>query len=521
MSSLALLRRAAPCRAKFPIPARKYASEAANVDVPKPSAFGQPLFQSHPHLVQDTELTPGFSAQEYETRRHNLMNSLPDSSIVVSIAGTVKYMSGQIFYKFRQASDFRYLTGFDEPNSAVILEKTSSSRGYRMTLFSAGKDSAKEKWDGARWTAHAFHGINLMKNDFRTSFSEARHLFQADDARSIDHFASHLRSALSSYSNVFVDLPNHTHKSSKLTSKSILNFLSLPLVPRTEYDSIVEALSGSRHKPLAPKIAQLRAIKSEAELRTMRQAADISGRAHAKTMRFARPGLSEAALAAHFEYLCSLAGSERPAYVPVVASGANALIIHYTSNNHLIRENEILLIDAGCEYNGYASDITRSFPASGTFSSPQRDIYAAVLSVQKKLIELCTESSGLGIHQLHLKTCILLCQELKQIGIDVQAKDLDLLFPHYVSHPIGLDLHESSHFDRTGSLKAGMVITVEPGIYVPPSPQFPKHFHNIGIRIEDEVVVGKKHPVVLSVAAPKEIADVEGACQGLLGLEPF
>ncbi|KAJ7122944.1 peptidase M24 [Mycena epipterygia] len=500
--------------------ARRYATEAANTAVLKPSAFGQPLFQSHPHLVQNTELTPGFSAQEYETRRRNLMNSLPDSSIVVSIAGTVKYMSGQIFYKFRQASDFWYLTGFGEPNSAVILEKTSTSRGYRMTLFSAGKDSAKEKWDGAR-----------------TGFADAGTIFQADEARSIDHFSSHLRSVLSTYSNVFVDVPpTYTRKSSKFSTKSIMKYLTPPLTSRTDYDSIVEALSSSQRKPLAPKIAQLRAIKSEAEIRVMREAADISGRAHAKTMRFARPGLSEGALGAHFEYLCSLAGSQRPAYVPVVASGqvfysalfssksdaANALIIHYTSNDHLIGENEVLLIDAGCEYNGYASDITRSFPASGTFTPAQRDLYAAVLSAQKALVAFCTESSGLGIHQIHMQTCMLLRQELKQIGMNVQGSDLEqVLFPHYVAHPIGLDLHESSHFDRFGSLKAGMVITIEPGIYVPPSPSFPKHFHNIGIRIEDEVLVGKEHPVVLSVSAPKEIADVEGACQGLLGLEPF
>ncbi|KAJ7762729.1 peptidase M24 [Mycena maculata] len=518
-----LLRRARCSRARI---TRRYATVAA--EVLKPSAFGQPLFQSHPHLVRDAELTPGFTAQEYETRRRNLMDSLPDSSIVVAVAGVVKYMSGQIFYKFRQASDFWYLTGFDEPNAAVILEKTSTSRGYRMTLFSAGKDSAKEKWDGAR-----------------TGLNEAAAIFRADDARSIDHFASHLRSVLSIYSNVFVDVPpSHAPKpakSSRFSSKAILNYLSPPLTPRTEYDSVVDALSSSARKPLSPKIAQLRAIKSEAELRVMRQAADISGRAHAKTMRFARPGLSEAALAAHFEYLCSLAGSQRPAYVPVVASGANALIIHYTSNNHLTRENEVLLMDAGCEYNGYASDITRSFPVSGTFTPPQRALYAAVLSAQKALVALCTEAAGLGVHAIHAQACALLRAELRQVGLDVQRDDLErVLFPHYVAHQIGLDLHESTHLDRSARLKAGMVITIEPGkplplsqrsiffqlslsagIYVPPSPSFPKHFHNIGIRIEDEVVVGKEHPVVLSVAAPKEIADVEGACQGLLGLEAF
>ncbi|KAF8211671.1 peptidase M24 [Mycena galopus ATCC 62051] len=504
-----IFRRASNSSCRTMLVSRRYATEAAHAEaiVLKPSALGQPLSQSHPHLVQSTDLTPGFSAQEYETRRRNLMESLPDSSIVVSVAGTIKYMSGQIFYKFRQASDFWYLTGFDEPNSAVILEKTSTSRGYRMTLFCAGKDSAKEKWDGAR-----------------TSFNEAATFFQADEARSIDNFSSHLRSVLSTTSNVFVDIPpaSRTPKSSKFTTKSILNYLSPSVTPRTEYDSIVEAISNSRRKPLAPKIAPLRAIKSEAELHMMRQAADISGRAHAKTMRFARPGLSEGALAAHFEYLSALAGSQRPAYVPVVASGGNALIIHYTSNNHLLRDGEVLLIDAGCEYNGYASDITRAFPVSGTFTPPQRDLYAAVLSAQKALIGFCTEKSGLSMQQIHTSSCTLLREELKQIGIDVRANDLEqVLFPHYVSHPIGLDLHESSHFDRYARLKAGMVITIEPGIYVPPSASFPKHFHNIGVRIEDEVVIGKEQPTVLSVAAPKEIADVEGACQGLLGFEAF
>ncbi|KAJ7067901.1 peptidase M24 [Mycena amicta] len=485
-------RQFAPCRRWPKQNHREYASSVAS----KPSTYGQPLFQSHPHLVASNELTPGFRAMEYETRRRNLMNSLPDSSVVVSTAGTVKYMSGQIFYKFRQASDFWYLTGFAEPDSAVILEKNSSSRGYRMTLFSAGRDSAKEKWDGAR-----------------TSFHEARSLFEADDARSIDHFPGHLRSVLSSYSNVFVDTPAGDYrKRSKPGYKSILQYLSSSAASWNESDSVVDALASSRRKPLSPKIARLRAVKSDAELNMMRAAATISCRAHTATMEFTRPGVSESALAAHFEYVCALAGSQRPAYVPVVASGPNALIIHYTSNNHLIQENELVLIDAGCEFNGYASDITRTFPASGKFTAPQRDLYAAVLSVQKALVQLCTESSGLGMHQIHLRTCVLLRQELKQVGIDVQGNDIDLLFPHYVSHPIGLDLHESTHFDRLAGLRSGMVITIEPGIYVPPTAQFPKHFHNIGIRIEDEVLVGKDVPEVLSSDAAKEIDMVEASC---------
>ncbi|KAF8826330.1 hypothetical protein HHX47_DHR5000337 [Lentinula edodes] len=396
------------------------------------------------------------------------MNRLPDNSLVVSLAGTIKYMSGKIFYKFRQASDFWYLTGFEEPDSAVVLEKNHSARGYRMTLFSSGSDSNKEQWDGAN-----------------TTFADARRVFQVDDARHIDDFPSHLRSVVHQYSNVYVDLPSsRTRRTSKATTKSLLKYLS----GRSEADLVVESLGKSRPKPLAPEVGRLRAIKSASEQKLMRMAADISGRAHAKTMRFTRPGLSEAALAAHFDYLCSLSGAQRLAYVPVVASGPNALIIHYTHNNQLISQEELILVDAGCEYNGYASDITRTYPANGTFTPPQRDLYSAVLSAQKALVALCHEGSNLTLHELHRKSCELLRQELLQLGFHLHPGDLERLYPHFISHPIGIDLHESDNFSRSGSLKAGMVVTVEPGIYVPPSPAFPKHYHNLGIRIENEKI---------------------------------
>jgi len=182
----------------------------------------------------------------------------------------------------------------------------------------------------------------------------------------------------------------------------------------------------------------------------------------------------------------------------------------------------MVLLDAGCEYNGYASDITRTYPSTGRFTPAQAELYTALLSAQKALCKLCNESSGFSLHDLHRKSCQLLKTELNQVGFGLQTGDLErVLYPHFLSHPIGIDLHESSNFDRSGELKEGMVITIEPGIYVPPTHNFPRHFHDMGIRIEDEVLVGKDRPTVLTVNAPKEIVDVEGACQGLLGLEPF
>ncbi|KXN84216.1 Intermediate cleaving peptidase 55 [Leucoagaricus sp. SymC.cos] len=465
------------------------------VTVTKPGAYGQPLSHSHPHLVRQNDLTPGIKPEEYEQRRKRLMNSLPESSLVVSVAASVKLMSNSI-YKFRQSSDFWYLTGFAEPDSAVILGK-----GYKMTLFCSGKDSTKEKWDGPK-----------------TSIADAAAIFGANTAEPVTSFARVLKSALSRASHVYVDLPSNNSSSSRSTSaKTLLRFLSSS--SRSEIDDILGNISSLKRKPLFAEIAPLRAIKSRAEQETMQQAGTVSGRAHAKTMRFAKPGLSEAALAAHFEYLCALQGSQRPAYVPVVASGPNALIIHYTENNHLLQDDELVLMDAG---------LARTFPASGKFSTAQAELYSAVLAVQKELINDCTESAGYTLHELHRKSCSRLREELTKLGFNFKSSilggDTDLervLYPHFLSHPIGIDLHESYNMSRSNGLKAGMVITIEPGIYVPPTPQFPKQYHNMGIRIEDEVLVGEKDPIILTVAAPKEIVDVEGACQGSLGLGPY
>ncbi|KAI0043165.1 peptidase M24 [Auriscalpium vulgare] len=518
LRSLACVTRAhPPCHSKLAVSTcaalrhRCYATEAIVHDVLKPSAFGQPTSRSHPHLVQPGEVTPGIPAEEYERRRVQLIESLPEGSLVVSVSGQMKYMSGGAsHYKFRQASDFWYLTGFEEPDSALILEKDSSVRGFRMLLYSTGKDPSKEKWDGAY-----------------TRFADSVALFGADEGRPIEDFAADLKALVATASHVYVDAPSaRRERAGRSTTKTLLKFLGGSRSSKTDPESVLDALITAKRKPLASVVGELRSVKSKYEQAVLRAAADISARAHAKTMRLAQPGMSEADLAAHFEYICARGGSQRPAYVPVVASGYNALVIHYTRNNHILRDGELVLIDAGGEYNGYASDISRTFPVNGTFTAPQRELYAALLSAQKQLVALCSTANGFSLDDLHRRSVELLREELKQIGFEfgVQGRPSVLervLYPHYLTHPVGIDLHESGTFDRRAPLKEGMVITIEPGVYVPADPEFPKHFHGLGLRIEDEVLVGERDPIVLSVAAPKEISDVEGACQGALGFEPF
>lgn len=268
-------------------------------------------------------------------------------------------------------------------------------------------------------------------------------------------------------------------------------------------------------------------------------------------MRFAgsERGKTEASLVAHFEYQTTLRGGSRPAYVPVCAgSGGDSLLtIHYTRNDRPLRSGDLVLLDAGCEMGGYASDITRTFPVDGKFSSAQRDLYEAVLAVEKACVAMVAASSssppsggiaswlssGFGtstsvasrngprsLDELHRASVDLTRRELRQLGFDpvraLSGTALErVLYPHFLTHPLGIDLHDTPSFRRHEPIEAGMVITIEPGVYVPPDDRFPKAFHNMAVRIEDEVLVRQDDCVVLSVDAPKEVADVEATCQNL------
>ncbi|ORY28643.1 putative X-Pro aminopeptidase [Naematelia encephala] len=494
---------------------RRYATSTSSTILSKPPQYGQPTSTTHPHLVKPDELTIGVSAAEYEARRAALMRSLPDGSVVVCMGGTVRLVSQSIFYKFRQATDFFYLSGFNEPDATLVLEsRPSSKRGYKYTLFVPPSDPHTALWEG---------GVSGIEG--------AIDIFGADEAYPNTLLSTYLPSLLS-HSNIYCSLPPSPSPSAasqplslpipKRRRSSLLKLFSPPSTDGLSNDDpphlqIAAALASERAKPLEKEVQKFRLIKSLAERRLMRKAADLSSEAHTQVMRMAKEGMSEAQLAAHFEYVCAMGGSERPAYVPVVASGANALVIHWTRNDCVLNKDDLVLIDAGCEYGMYASDITRTFPASGAFSAPQRDLYQAVLNAQKECIKLC-KVGAINMNELQRTACSLLTEELRQIGFHLATGDVQRrLYPHYISHHLGSDLHDCPTYDRSAALVEGNTITVEPGIYVPPDSAFPKHFHTLGVRIEDDVAITREGPEILSVHAPKEIVDVEGACQGLLG----
>ncbi|ODO07430.1 xaa-Pro aminopeptidase [Cryptococcus wingfieldii CBS 7118] len=499
------------------IPARSYASSP--LTNPKPPKFGQPHQSTHPHLVRPGELTPGVPGEEYERRRRKLMESLGEDAKVVIMGGTVRLMSQSIFYRFRQSTDMYYLTGFHEPDATLVLEsKPSIPRGYKYTLFVPPKDAHDSLWEGER-----------------AGLEGATSIFGADEAHPNSSLSSFLPGILSS-GTVYAALPPSPSPSpssqpfqppSSRRRSSLLKLFSptaSSTSPSSEFQAsdpphllLAGALSSGRVVPLDRYIQKLRLVKSPVEIALMKRAAEISSRAHEKVMRAAKAGGREAELEAVFEFECAMKGSERQAYVPVVASGANALVIHYTRNDCTLDENDMVLIDAGCEHHMYTSDITRSFPVSGRFTAPQRDLYEAVLNAQKECIKRCQVSDRVNLSELHRASCGLLLEELRQIGFRLSVGDVErTLYPHFLSHHLGSDLHDCPTRDRNATLVEGNVISIEPGVYVPYDNRFPKAFHGIGIRIEDEVAFQKEGPLVLSANAPKEIADVEGACQGLL-----
>ena len=504
-------------------------------------ACGQPLPHTHPHLfpidfargtdassgggVAYDHLTPGIPATEYEARRRALMDRLPAGSVVVLMGGRIKYMSRNILcvaadsYRFRQESNFWYLTGLQDPDCMLVLEKNSSARGYRMLLFGTSpltvppRDTHNEAWDGP------ICGID-----------GATAVFGADEAYANDPsiMLHHLQLTLSSSQHIYVDLPAQAtipRQAARGTRFSIRDFLAPPtptgldlFVRKSDFDTVQRLLGDPRNtRSLSHEMDRLRITKSKNELAVMRHAGAISGAAMAETMRYAGDGMLESEAQAAFEFGCARRGAERQAYEPVFASGTNALMIHYVRNDAIIPPGSVLSVDAGCEFGGYASDITRTFPTdrNGRFSGPQRDLYEALLATLKNCTRLATASQGYSLSHLHRRSVELLGAELRVLGFNLGRGVLErVLYPHYIGHWLGIDLHDTSNVERGRRFEPGMVITIEPGLYVPDDPTFPAPFRGLGMRVEDDVAIGDTDNIVLSADAPKEVADIEAVCAG-------
>lgn len=428
---------------------------------------------------------------EFAERREKLLQAIGDGVLVLPSAPLAP-RNQDVEHPYRQDSDLYYLTGFDEPESVLVL--TNQHEEHRMVLFVRPRKREREIWDGPR-----------------AGVEGAMERFGADAAFPIAELADRLPEYLGNVKQLHYRVAQNEPIDAKVFA--CLNHLR----------------RGGRRGISAPEMIvdpsvhlhEMRLRKSEAELEVMRQAASITAEAHARAMKMARPGIHEYEIDAEILHVFRKHGCERPAYESIVGSGPNATILHYRAGNRILNEAELVLIDAGCELGYYASDVTRTFPVSGKLSGEQRALYEIVLRAQKASIEAV--KPGVTLQQIHEGAVRILTEGLVGLGllegdVDslVEEKKYEPFYMHRTSHWLGMDVHDVGHYFVDGKqrpLEPGFVLTVEPGLYVAnDADAVDARWRGIGIRIEDDVVVTTTGPEVLTAEIPKEIDDIEAAC---------
>jgi Xaa-Pro aminopeptidase len=426
----------------------------------------------------------------FAKRRQRVLEAIDGVAVVPSAPVTIR--NNDVEHEYRQDSDFFYLTGFDEPEAVLILSSVHEEHG--SVLFVRPRDPEREVWDGAR-----------------AGVEQAKERCGVDATYPISAFEKQLDGYISGAPNLYYEMgknPDHD-----------VTLLAAITKARGRGRNAKPWPSAIRHPE--PLWHEMRLFKDEAELTAMRRASEITAEAHAKAMRLAAPGKHEYEIEALMREVFRKHGSERPAYTPIVGSGPNATVLHYHANNRKMVDGDLLLIDAGCEFDYYAADVTRTFPVNGRFSAPQRRVYEAVLQAQLAALEVVRPDSN--IEKIHEVTLHALIDGMIDIGLLSGTRDENLesekyrrFFMHRTSHWLGMDVHDVGAYFRDGSprpLAPGMVLTVEPGIYVgSEDAEAPKEYRGIGVRIEDDILVTADGHENLSAAVPKTADDIERAC---------
>ncbi|WEF31641.1 aminopeptidase P N-terminal domain-containing protein [Pseudoduganella chitinolytica] len=448
------------------------------------------------------------NAAPFAARRARLLAQLEPGSVAVLATSLEVARNADSDYPYRHDSSFYYLTGFTEPEAVLVLVAARGTQAAQAMLFCREKNPERETWDGLRYGPEA-----------------ARDTFGFDAAYPIGALDAHMATLLADVPAVYCKLARDEQLDQRL---------------RRWLDSVRrQGRSGIQAPPalrdVNPLVDEMRVVKDAFEQAIMLRAGEISGAAHVRAMRAARPGVFEYALEAELLYEFRRNGAQFPAYTPIVASGANSCILHYNSNDRRIDDGDLVLIDAGCELDGYASDITRTFPVNGRFSGPQRTLYELVLAAQQAAFDAV--QPGRTFHSVHQAALRVLAQgmlDLKLLRRDTHGSVDDVIaakaylpfYMHGTSHWLGMDVHDAGAYRLpTGSeapgqekpsrpLQEGMVLTIEPGIYVRPAEGVPEQFWNIGIRIEDDVVVAPGGHTLLTGSAPKTVADIEALMKG-------
>ena len=393
-------------------------------------------------------------------------------------------------FPYRADSYFHYLTGFPEPEAVLVLVAGQDDAAPQSLLFCREKDVDKEIWEG-----------------FRHGPAGAQEVFAFDAAYPYAEFDAKLAELLADQPALWYSLGHDAAWDARIAAA--LNAVR------------AQTRAGKRAPAVMHDVRavldEMRLIKDAHEIALMQRAADIAGAAHRRAMRFTVPDRFEYEIEAEFLHEFRRQGSQYPSYSPIVAGGANACVLHYVANDQPLRDGDLLLIDAGCELDGYASDITRTFPVNGKFSGPQADIYTLVLAAQAAALgAIKPGASFLDPHTAAVRVLAQGMLDLKLLegSLDgvIESESYKRFYMHRTGHWLGIDVHDAGEY-RDGAdwraLAPGMALTVEPGCYIRAADDVPAAFHNIGIRIEDDVLVTAAGCEVLTVATPKTIADIE------------
>ena len=420
---------------------------------------------------------------------NELMRRMGERSVAILPGGREVTRSHDTHYRYRQDSDFYYLTGFEEPDAIAVVAPSHAE--HRYTLFVRPRDPEREIWDGRR------AGVEGAKSEYG-----------ADAAFEVKEFPAKLQEILDGADTLYYRLGVDAELDQTLV-KEIRNMRALVRKgvhpPATITDPAV-------------LLHEMRLVKTVEEIEIMQRSCDIAAEAHREAMRAARPGMKEYEIEALVEFVFRRNGALAPAYTSIVGSGANATVLHYVNNDATLRDGDLLLLDAGAEYRGYASDITRTFPVNGRFTEAQRDVYGVVLDAQIECVEMV--KPGVTMEELYQHSIRLLTEGMLRLGLLkgdaeklIEEGAYKKFYMHRLGHYLGMDVHDVGRYMFDGKyrpVEPGMVMTVEPGLYVAADAEdVPDKYRGIGVRIEDDVLVTSDGHRVLTSAAPKQVEEIE------------
>lgn len=495
----------------------------------------------------DGSLPKDYLTKEFHAgRREALRKLMPTNSVAVIFAYPERVFSQDVNYVYHPNPDLYYFSGYKEPNAMLIIFKNIQSDGdssYNELFFVQHRDPLREQLTGKRLGVEGvktklgfkrvYNGEEFSKFsiDFK-KFGTVLYDVLPDDIGS--DVSGSLKELIGDFKakgkidnmdkSLLADLDLIAQRANPKNLGRLVNYLKpklnleayknsaliQELVNKPDSATLVDVKAKINANPssifLYEKLTvALRGIKTPEEMGLLKKSVEISSIAHAEVMRAIKPNMSERELQGIFEYAHKKYGAEDEGYPPIVGAGANGCTLHYVENNVTEIKNQLVLMDVGSEYHGYSADVTRTVPSNGKFTEEQKAIYQLVYDGQEEVFKLCKE--GVPYSKLEEKTLEVLANGLIKLGIIKDAGELRKYYPHGVSHHLGLDVHDKGEY--TGNLQENMVITVEPGIYIPAGSPCDKKWWDIGVRIEDDVVIGKEKCTLLSIDAPRKWQDVE------------